>query len=1397
MTAILSVFHFNRATADRVGYPGLVVALALLLAARLPAQTNPARENVLERHFSWGTVRMVEGSSSTRLRIDFETDARNQAGAGVSPQEFVSTGVATIMSMPILPSHSFYLAVPPHAKIVPKVTTLEAQGGARQAIPATVGFAATSDTSAIDAIYVDANELGMYELPPVVSVESVEWFRGLTVARISISPFTNRQSEIVSLSGIEFSLEFERREGIADPIQTVNDPHFDKVREHFIVNIGKSNDISVTPLEWSDSTGRWIDYTSQYVKLNIAVDGIYRLTAEDLAGAAPQTTEVDPRNFRLVRRGIEIPLHLSGESDGKFSGSDFIEFPAFRNYGSTDYRRIPQPHESYPSSMDRYTDTSTYWLTWESQRGLRLETNEGIAATNDTLEWYSASVHIERDDFLQFVGGDIVVHQDPRWLAGDVWGWGWLSANGTFSATFQASRVYRGGPPGKIFARFAGWAAQNVVPAHRVRLRINSSDTLQSRDASQYEHVLMQADVPAGLWNEGSNTIRVHSLPTQSSVNWILFDWAEAEYPRWLQVENDTLFFRFTNLAGSGVRVVRITGLSRTDVVIYKCGPVLRRISSFDVHGSGPYAVSFADTVSPGDAYMIASVPRLRRPVFFGARKFTNLRNPMRGADYILLTHSRFLGAAQSYTSHIQSQYKLRTTLINVEDVFDEFGYGFPTPESIREFMKATTRWQSPMPSFLFIVGDATYDFKYVMSSPNPETRPLNSVPSFGHPVSDPYLTVLDDTSILPQLFVGRIPIGSSAEVLRYLLNHQSYQNARYDDWNKKYLFFAGGDPNVAGQVESFRIANEAIIRDLVKPAPIGGLGISFYKTKNPQSDFGPYDLAEVRRVLAEGAIAINYVGHSGTQTWDNGIGEPSQLQNSRGRFALVSDFGCSTAKFAEPDVKSFGELFTLGETGSAIGYVGNSALGFTSNALALPAHFYRQFLSRGMRRLGEIHLQAKLDRLNETGGIQIPTSRIMMLTNVLIGDPVIDLAVPQDPNLSLAANGIAFVPQIPSDDDDDVELSIPYMNTGLATPDSFAVSIKRGTTAGEDVVTHKLPLPLFRDTLRVKFSVKGQPGEHQFTVRLNPDHALKELYADDNMAMHRILVSSNSFRLVKPHPFFGGATNQIVLLNPQNLSPEEIPRVECEVDTSAEFANPLRISAAFGEVSTVIGNAGLLENRLYHWRSKSENSSRPQSTGTFRTFSPGVFRWIQKDSADWAESVRINVGNRADGLSLTERTVSLRVTSSGFVDGAFGAVEFDGVNVLPNTFGRGHTVVLLDSSTLTVQQIRVFDTFGFPVMADSLAGFINSLTPGQLVIQLIIDEGANNLTAAAKNAIRTLGSAYIDSVKFRDSWAIIKKKGAARGSVPEAWRKAYTGRVIIDTAYLRKNMARDRFSHQ
>ena len=114
-----------------------------------------------------------------------------------------------------------------------------------------------------------------------------------------------------------------------------------------------------------------------------------------------------------------------------------------------------------------------------------------------------------------------------------------------------------------------------------------------------------------------------------------------------------------------------------------------------------------------GDQYIVVAPSKIDKPIFYYKKTFVNLRSITTQADYIAITHPKFLSSANNYVNAISSMYNVTNDLISVEDIFDEFGFGYPTPESIRLFTEITYQNRvEPKPAYLTLIGDADYDYK-------------------------------------------------------------------------------------------------------------------------------------------------------------------------------------------------------------------------------------------------------------------------------------------------------------------------------------------------------------------------------------------------------------------------------------------------------------------------------------------------------------------------------------------------------------------------------------------------------------------------------------------------------------------------------------------------------------
>ncbi|MBZ0201313.1 MAG: hypothetical protein K8H86_15700, partial [Ignavibacteriaceae bacterium] len=528
------------------------------------------------------------------------------------------------------------------------------------------------------------------------------------------------------------------------------------------------------------------------------------------------------------------------------------------------------------------------------------------------------------------------------------------------------------------------------------------------------------------------------------------------------------------------------------------------------------------------------------------AKQFTNLRSTQNQADYIAITRKIFKTKAEEYSAFIADKYNVNAKVVNVDDIYDEFSYGFFNPEVIKDFLKTThNTWQAPFPKYVCLIGGATYDYhgnKTIYQSLPPK---YNYVPSFGASVSDNWFVSWDTTgAYIPQMNIGRIPIKSVEELDYYMNKHLSFVSKPFNDWNKRYMFFSGGNFTDPAQLAQLKAVNDFVINNYVAPAPIGGNYKHFYKTANPNTNFGPYTPEEIQQTINDGSVVISYLGHSGTQTWDNSITQPAQLKNNVRRNPLITDFGCSTARFGEPDITSFSQLFLLDPDGQAIGYIGNSSLGFLSTSIVAPKLFYKKVFQDSVNTISKALKEAKLELLQNYGSSGV--YKLFALTNTLIGDPIVKLPIPGSPNLSITASNILLVPENPSDNLDSISLNINYFNFGKVLNDSFKVLIKdtyNDSTTFQFLVDKVLPK--YTDSIKINIPVKFMPGSHNLTVTLDADNQIEEISENDNLANINFVVLSSAVRSTIPNLVENQLSDSFIFLNPGRLPTSDSLSIE------------------------------------------------------------------------------------------------------------------------------------------------------------------------------------------------------------------------------------------------------------
>ncbi|MGE5845241.1 MAG: C25 family cysteine peptidase, partial [Ignavibacteria bacterium] len=1070
-------------------------------------------------------------------------------------------------------------------------------------------------------------------------------------------------------------------------------------------------------------------------------------------------------------------LFIKGGEDFSFGQNDYIEFYTQKNYGSPDYRNIVSLSEDYLNYMDRYNDTSFIWLSWNGAEGLRADSIDSfLPGVSDTLKNHLVKLHFEKDERIWYYDAVSPRVQLPFWQENKVWTWLIVNGGSTSSFSFNAADFVPNTQV-KTYARIISNAANIVVNAHSYGSSLNSGSAADTIFFNFKQTVNLSSTYSSNLLLPGENQFRIFGFPTQASFQQALIDWVDIDFYRSNTAQNDSLLIIVPDSVISSVKVVALSNVSSgSNVILSKIKPQYKRVTVYNF-SAGTF--TFTDTVSGGDAYLLINDSQIKTPGFVYRKEFVNLRDPQRGADYIIISSKELKQSVASYRDFISSSYPLRTELIYIDDIYDEFAYGNNNAEAVKEFLQsAAKRWQSPMPAYVNFVGDANYDYKKIIVPLDKKIR-KNLVPSFGNPVSDAWFAAWDTLNInIPQMFVGRIPASNNNDVYFYMQKHQIYLNRGYDDWNKRYLFFSGGDINDSLELDQIKQVNESLLINVVKPAPVGGEGIHFYKTIHPPTNFGPYSQAQINEAIGRGGLFISYIGHSGTQTWDNGITSVSALKNIYSdRNPLITDFGCSTGKFAEPDIDAFGELFILSSPdGQAINYCSNSSWGYLSTSLRFPDFFYKNLLLDSILNIGKAHFQAKIEQFNESGFSDV--NRVFNYCNFLFGDPIIGFKTPIKPNFSISESSFEIIGANPSDQTDSVYLKIKINNFGRATSDSLDIFISDNWQNVKYELSKKIPVPLFADSLIVAVPVKGKVGEHKLVVELDKSGLFDEIYETDNAAEFRYTVYSTSIRPIEFEKYYTSLKRHIRLLNPTLFFPGMPQEVIVSVSSDPNFSNSKNFTARFDTLFTDIQIDSLIHSLRYWWRAKLNN---PQAEWS-EVYS---FRGLENSSewfADYSYDKGFNYKNTvfdSSGYSwkINSSVNSLVIHSAGSAAGKYASIIFNGTETLPNTTYWGIATAEIDTFTLEPGNFKFFVYTENSSSDDSLIAYLNSLPDNKVVAMTISDDAAQSVLGFSKGTpvrrvIETFGSLYADSIGYRDSWCIIGRKGASAGSVPEAYSK-------------------------
>ena len=830
----------------------------------------------------------------------------------------------------------------------------------------------------------------------------------------------------------------------------------------------------------------WYDAAAPHVKIAVVEDGVYRVPSSQLQ-AAGVPASADPATFRLLENGREVPIDVDNGD---------VVFVGQRNRGA-DERWAYDGDASAQSSTyySLFSDTTFYWLTWGGAAGLRYQaadpvSGSALTAARDTLR--------REQDNTYFYGQ---ASGDPRYTLGEGYYWTRFSIN---TAGTDIERTFT-----LPLDRYAASSGDDVTVRvqlmgtsgsdHRVRLAVEpegGGSPLATDEVtwSRYALATLSATVPAAsMPSDGALQVHLTSFGDAAfgTPNYVSLDWIEADYSRTLSASGASDAQRFT--VPSGTQTIRLAGHTGP-VRVYAPDTGTRYAASAE--GGGTFA--FGAALSTPTTLWAVGAGGYQSPAAIRPDTPSNWAASSNQADYVILTTQALRPSATDLATYRQNESGYTTSIVDVQDVFDEFDYGRPTPVAIRRFVRATQAWQTP-PRFVVIWADAPYPVS--KSGGVPQPKPPWAVPSFGYGPSDGWFAMqaggADDWSEV--VAIGRIPIRTNGDGALFQEKLRTYERAPLADWQKRMLMLAGGTS--AGEQNTLQFYTTQWAEEAASPT--GADTLYYFKSVNDPLDTSFQD--SLRVDLQRGSGWLNYFGHSAAQTWEIVTDPPDEFDNA-GRLPFVVSLACKTGSFAggrfeDRNAPSLGEALVVGSLEGGIAHWGTSELGNITPSARLNTALFERVFRDTLRVMGPAIQDAKAEIAASFSQSDLYVRHLLQYS--LLGDPALRLALPTQPDFDIAASRITTQPETPTPGDS-LTASARFRNRGLIPSDSVDVMLTRTDPVGQSsTISRRIPPFALEASLAETYFLDEQAiGANTLRAAVDPDDEYAEANEANNEAI-------------------------------------------------------------------------------------------------------------------------------------------------------------------------------------------------------------------------------------------------------------------------------------------------------
>lgn len=954
----------------------------------------------------------------------------------------------------------------------------------------------------------------------------------------------------------------------------------------------------------------WIDYSQSYYKFKIGSEGLYRISHQTLLDAGIPVNSIDPRNIDVFKNGIEVSIYVSGEADGSFDASDFIEFIGESNDGSLDAVLYKDPNLQTNPYHSLYADSSVYFLTWGTQPSSSHITDYNdpnfVGKPKDNYFLHTIIQSYSQDYFEGIPSNNNLEQQYSEYVYGE----GFCSSRDNTFKQFQVQTpgVFTGGPN----AALEVLAVSRNNPAefhngfnHSFGVAIGTkTDLLKLSEHNGYVTIkfdFSDITIPTSKMSTTTTLYMGETDINNRPLSYHTIPYFKLRYPRTFDLLNTSTlrftspsninYFEFSNYASSKSTPIIYDRTNDNRIVGNLNGSTLR----FNAKGGSNLDLYIVDG---SDA---KSVVDLNKTNFV---QYTATK-----ANYLIITNKRLSSGANAYSNYRSSINGGSHTvqMVYASDLYDLFYYGYHHPMAVKNAINYfLDDLNEPLENILLLGKGQVYtNIRF--------NRPLRDnvdlVPTIGNPPSD-YLFVssLDASDLSIRVPIGRLAAKSNDDITNYLDKVIDHESATYEEWHKKIIQVVGGkdaseNTTFNGYVDQYY--------NIAKDTLLGVERVVF--SKNESTTVTDELIDGIQSEINRGANLFNYFGHGSAEILDVNIGEVEDLQN-KGKYPLFVFNGCALGNSYVQT--SLGEKYIFAKNKGAINWIAGTGLGYTSPLVSYTKILHTELLQNQYGQSVGSSIKTTIQKYqNPSDNLNVINSRQL----VYQGDPALKIHAPIAPDVTIRNGAVSTNFSAVND----IIIDFDLVNLGKTSTDSIEMVLTASNSSEtKEVFRGMFDIPNYKAKRSVTIEKSNfLSGLITFGFNIDPSNKIQEnmpIGETNNLVSFDHLFELKKPLIIYPLPNAIVNTSDVEFVFQISNSDKNSIDVVIELDTNIDFSSALKIQKQFTTTLNILRYSMPMppQNKVdYFYRIKTVQDTVESD------WSVGSFAYLYQEHVGWSEA--------------------------------------------------------------------------------------------------------------------------------------------------------------------------------